>query len=248
MSLVLGWLISVGALASGRVAASDSVPRIACAPLVRSAAETPAVAADVWTTLTVHGGAVRWDLAADTPVRVWVQPRPMASVTWDDPASEWRSAVLDAVDAWSGIVPGLEFQPVRDSAEAQVVITWESSLSRPGRGDPGLGSGTVGRTHLAATDDGRAHAAHVLLAIAAPTGERYGVSEVRAVAQHEFGHALGLSHHAAAQSVMAAFIRVDRLDVGDRAALRLLYALPAGARCTRPATPPSHTRQRSALR
>jgi predicted Zn-dependent protease len=51
------------------------------------------------------------------------------------------------------------------------------------------------------------------------------------VVRHEFGHVLGLAHHAAPGSVMAPVVRATRLAPGDRDALRLLYRLPPGARC-----------------
>ena len=73
------------------------------------------------------------------------------------------------------------------------------------------------------------------LAIDAPTGERYSVADVRAVARHELGHVLGLGHHGSARSVMAPLVVAERLDDGDRTALRALYALPVGARCPLPA-------------
>jgi len=72
----------------------------------------------------------------------------------------------------------------------------------------------------------------VRLAIFAPNGERYSVDDVRAVARHELGHALGLAHHAAPTSIMAPLVRAERLSDDDRATLRALYALPIGARCS----------------
>ena len=71
-----------------------------------------------------------------------------------------------------------------------------------------------------------------------PEGERYSVEDVRAVARHELGHALGLAHHAAPTSVMAPLVRAERLTDEDRATLRALYALPIGARCTLPPSTP----------
>ena len=82
--------------------------------------------------------------------------------------------------------------------------------------------------------DGRALGAHVRLAVFAPGGERYSIDDVRAVARHELGHALGLAHHAAPTSVMAPLVRAEQLTDEDRATLRALYALPIGARCTLP--------------
>jgi hypothetical protein len=212
---------------SGNVPVAD-----ACAPLVHADVTAPAAALDVRTTLALHNGVVRWDVERG-PVRLWVQPRPVAESDANVPAGDWQRAVLDAASSWRGVVGGLAFRPVRDSADADVIVTWEREL-RASTGGSGLAWRTAGQTTLAPSDDGRAAAAHVRLAIAAPTGARYGLDDTRAVARHELGHALGLAHHAAANSVMAPLVRVDRLSADDRAALRLLYALPVGARCTAP--------------
>jgi predicted Zn-dependent protease len=229
MPFSLGWLFLLSPALGVGATPGDSTAAARCAPLREAAVRRPALAADVQSTLALHGAAVRWEPTAG-PIRVWVQPRPAFTVGWDHPAAEWRGAVLAAAGSWHRIVDGLEFRPVRDSASADVVVTWAapSSLADP-RGSE-LAAGTVGRTALR-DEYGRARAAHVRLAFADPGGSLYSVSDVRAVARHEFGHVLGLAHHAAANSAMAPVIRVDRLHAGDRDALRLLYALPAGARC-----------------
>ena len=233
MLLVLGSLTVSAVLAPSAPADSGAA---ACAALARAAVEAPEVAADVRATLALHGAVVRWHSTAE-PIRVWVQPRPVASASWEHPSPEWRDAVLDAAGSWDGVVPGVVFAPARDSASADVLVTWDGGLGLAGGESPGMSWRTAGRTMLAA-ERGRARRAHVRLAVSAPDGERYGVGDARAVARHEFGHVLGLAHHAARRSVMAPFVRVERLAPGDRAALRLLYALPAGAHCP-PASPAS---------
>lgn len=217
----------------------DSLIAAACQPLALAATRAPEPAADVQTTLALHNGAVRWDVTLG-PIRLWIQPRPAADVDPDHPGGEWHRAVLEAAASWRDVVPGLAFRVVRDSAEAEVIVTWERALHavRALRGSDDVSAlawRTAGQTTLTPADDGRAIAAQVRLSVAAPSGPRYGVEDTRAVARHELGHVLGLAHHAAANSVMAPLVRVDRLTIGDRAALRLLYALPIGARCTLPA-------------
>ena len=231
MLIVLGSLVVGGALAL-RPAPPPADSGAGCAALARATAEAPSVAADVRATLALHGAVVRWS-PADGPVRVWVQPRPVSSVNWEHPDPEWRDAVLGAAGSWRGVVPGLAYAPAADSATAHVVVTWDGGLGLAGDDAPGMSWRTAGRT-LLASDGGRARRAHVRLALVAPTGEPYGVGDVRAVARHEFGHVLGLAHHAARRSVMAPLVRVERLADSDRAALRLLYALPTGARCEPP--------------
>jgi hypothetical protein len=230
---LVAWLLSLATAAAppAAPAAADPGPAsAACAPLVRATVEQPGVAADVRTALALHGAAVRWEPSAG-PVLLWVQPRaPLASLGRDDGAAARRDMVLSAATAWRGIVPGLAFRAVADSAAAQVVVTWAGALDTGDGAAPGLAWGAAGRTALA-DRGGRAEAAHIRLALVAPSGEAYAAEDVRAVARHELGHALGLAHHASATSVMAPRVRAARLHAGDRAALRLLYALPAGARC-----------------
>jgi hypothetical protein len=195
-------------------------------------APSTTVADDLRAALRAHGGAVRWDLSRG-PVRFWVQRRPGVAADVSVTGAEWRRAIAVAADAWRDVVPGLAFTVEDDSARADVIVTWERDLaSAPADGD--LSFGAAGRTTLVPSPDGRALAARVRLAVFAPGGARYSIDDVRAVARHELGHALGLAHHAAPTSVMAPLVRAERLTDEDRATLRALYALPIGARCTLP--------------
>jgi Matrixin len=190
---------------------------------------SPSVVNDLRAALDAHGGAVRWDLGR-APVRLWVQRRPDMAADVSVTAAEWRRVVSAAADAWRGVVPGLQFTLELDSTRADVIVTWERDLeSAPAVGE--LAFRTAGRTTLVPGTDGRALTAHVRLAVFAPGGVRYSVEDVRAVARHELGHALGLAHHGAPTSVMAPLVRAEQLTDEDRATLRALYALPIGARC-----------------
>jgi hypothetical protein len=218
----------------GARAALDSIPSAACESLARAESALPEAAADVRATLAVHNGAVRWDVARG-PVRLWVQRRPRSATDVNRPRRAWEHVVRDAAAAWHQTTPGLEFRTWRDSATADVIVTWEHVLREPSD-DASLASSTAGRTTFVPAADGRATAARVRLAVFAPTGVPYALADTRAVATHELGHALGLAHHASATSVMAPLVTADRPSAGDREALRLLYSLPIGARCPGPAT------------
>jgi hypothetical protein len=188
------------------------------------------VAADLGAALDVHGGVVRWDPARG-PIRIWVQRRPDFAADVTVTPAEWKRAVLTTTEAWRDVVSGLAFALEPDSARADVVITWEHDLeSAPSSSE--LAFLTAGRTTLVPGGDGRALLAHVRLAVFGPGAVRYSVDDVRAVARHELGHALGLAHHRAPTSVMAPLVRTERLTTEDRSTLRALYSLPIGARCT----------------
>jgi hypothetical protein len=195
-----------------------------------SLALSDSTAANLGAALHAHGGVVRWDLARGS-IRVWMQRRPDAAADVSVTLAEWKRAVFAASEAWRDVVPGLAFALESDSAHADVIVTWEHDLeSEPASGE--LAFRTAGRTTLVPGDDGRALLAHVRLAVFAPGAVRYSVEDVRAVARHELGHALGLAHHRAPSSVMAPLVRAERLTEDDRSTLRALYSLPIGARCT----------------
>ena len=187
------------------------------------------VARDLRAALEAHGGVVRWD-GARGPVRLWVQRRPDFAADVSVTAAQWRLAVSAGTDAWRDVVPGLSFALQSDSSEADVIVTWVREL-RDTLTSGELAFRTAGRTTLVPAEDGRALLAHVRLAVYAPGAVRYAVDDVRAVARHEFGHVLGLAHHAAPSSVMSPLVRAERLSDGDRATLWALYGLPIGARC-----------------
>jgi len=237
--LLLEALVAIAATLSPVDASPDTtLAAKASATCPTGAALSDSAAANLAAALDVHGGAVRWDIERG-PIRIWVQRRPDFAADVDITSAEWRRTVLAAFDAWRDVVPGLTFALESDSAHAAVIVTWAHDLeSEPATGE--LAYRTAGRTTLVPDDAGRASLAHVRLAVFAPGAVRYSVEDVRAIARHELGHALGLAHHRAPSSVMAPLVRAGRLSSDDRATLRALYSLPIGARCV----PHAHDRQR----
>ena len=223
------------ALLPHAVPTADSLPALSCDARAASVA-APAHAGDLATALAAHGGVVRWATDAG-PVVVWLQDRPRDRAGARHAAAEWRTALADAVTAWTAIAPGLRLVVGRDSAAAQIRVVWAATLPTAPN-DPSAGalasltaSLTAGRTTLTPDASGRAVSALVVLAATAPNGALYQPRDVHAVAQHELGHALGLAHHAAPSSVMAPLVTAERIGDDDRAVLRALYALPVGAGC-----------------
>lgn len=202
---------------------SDSVPALACAAVTND---------DLAAAIAAHGGAVRWAVEERArPVTVWLQRRPTDAASARHDGREWQTALVDGITAWNGIVPGLRLAVADDSAAADVRVVWAPTLvTSPNDADAGaLASLTAGRTTLVPDDAGRAVTATVVLARTAPNGAPYLPRDVRAVTQHEIGHALGLAHHASPTSVMAPMVTAERIGDADRAVLRALYALPVGA-------------------
>jgi hypothetical protein len=225
-------------LLGAAAAAADSVPARECRALAAAMAPAP-VAEDLEAALAAHGGAVRWDVTGERPLTVWLQPRPRAVGPTLNTDGEWRAALAEGVLAWSDAVPGLRLAIGRDSATADVRVTWTATLPASAPGDPGAGAlgpnalaaFTAGRTTLVADPTGRAAAATVVLAARSGDGVPYQPRDARAVARHEMGHVLGLAHHASPTSVMAPLVAAERIGAADRAVLRALYTLPAGAAC-----------------
>jgi hypothetical protein len=223
-------------------AAADSATAPSCRVLAAAMAPEPLVP-DLAAALAAHGGAVRWVVAGRALV-VWLQPRPRGVGPTLNTAAEWQGALAEGVLGWSGAVPGLRLAIGRDSASADVRVVWTGTLPAAEQGDPAAGTFasttdassalagfTAGRTTLEPGPDGQAVAATVVLAARARDGVAYQPRDARAVVRHELGHALGLGHHASPASVMAPVVRAERIGEADRAVLRALYTLPAGAPC-----------------
>jgi predicted Zn-dependent protease len=156
----------------------------------------------------------RWsDKRAARPLRLAVV---RASV--DGFREEFAGNATWAVNRWNGVTP-LQLVPGADSAGADIVITWVDRLD----------SNRTGRTDITWDRSGLIHGAVVVLATHTPDGRRLDTRQMSALALHELGHALGLTHSPDPADALFPRTRALELTERDRRTARLLYSLPPGS-------------------
>jgi hypothetical protein len=173
--------------------------------------------------LEAHDGwNYRWRDRRGEPMRIWVQ-EPRAN-----PASDagWVLRVRESFSVWDGLGLPLTFTFIRDSARAEVHVTWVDRFTER----------MTGRTQWRNDADGWIVGASIELALHLPDGRRVTSDGVQAIARHEVGHLIGLDHTRDTTSIMAAQVFVTELSDSDRRTARLVYDLPAG-RLREPRTP-----------
>ncbi|MCU0636146.1 MAG: matrixin family metalloprotease [Gemmatimonadaceae bacterium] len=162
-----------------------------------------------------RGAAIaRWGDRRAEPIRLWIADG-SALEGWQPNDAE---LVRDAFDEWSATGIPVRFVLVRDSATANIRVHWTRRFEEP----------INGRTVWTRDAQYWIHAAEVVLALEHADGTRLDGLQVRAIALHEAGHALGLDHTRQPEHIMAAQVRARTLTDADRATVRLLYSIPAG--------------------
>lgn len=156
----------------------------------------------------------RWASRDDEPLTVWIKPTSKVS----DYTESYAARVRNAFEAWDALALPVHFTFVRDSAAAEVHVSWIDHFKEP----------ISGRTRWTRGDDWVITDANIVLAVHHSNGEQLDNDAMYAMALHEIGHLLGLDHTQDSLAVMAPKVRVRDLSEADRATVRLLYALPAG--------------------
>lgn len=155
----------------------------------------------------------RWSEHTADPLRVWIDSGSI--VTGEQ--SSFPAAVREAFNEWSCTGIPLQFVYVARPGDADIRVRWTEHL------DKKTGSTTWRTDHT-----GWMTVSEITLATHISSGNALDSRGMRAIALHEVGHALGLSHSIDAHDIMAPLVRVDDLSEPDRNTIRFLYSLPAG--------------------
>lgn len=159
------------------------------------------------------GWSYRWSDRRLEPMRVWIEPSTLAGYE-----SDFARAVEASFNDWALIGLPFLFTFVRDSARAEVHVTWVDRFE--GR--------MTGRTLWRHDQHGWITGGAIELALKLPDGRPVVLDGVRAIALHEVGHLVGLDHTSDHTSVMAAQVFVTQMSEADRRTARLIYDLPPG--------------------
>lgn len=155
----------------------------------------------------------RWPVDTLHPIRVWID----SSATIAGSQAGFPAAVRAAFADWTGTGIPLRVSFVASKDDADIRVRWTDYLNRK------TGS-TTWRTDRA----GYLTTGDITLATHISDGRALDSRGMRAIALHEVGHALGLSHSLDGHDIMASLVRVDGLSQPDRETIKLLYSLPAG--------------------
>ena len=157
----------------------------------------------------------RWPERLEKPIPVWIQPSSMVK-GWKP---EYVALARQAFTDWQETGIPIEFRFVADSAKAEVHLGWIDRFREP----------ISGRTLWARDDDWWILDGRISIAMHHRTGEALDPAAIKAITLHEVGHLIGLDHTRDPATIMTPRVRVRQLTVQDKATVRLLYTLPAGA-------------------
>jgi hypothetical protein len=157
----------------------------------------------------------RWPERSVKPLRVWVGSG-AGLRNWD---STHVRRVRDAFSEWSAVGIPVRFTFVKDSADADIHVTWTEQFT----------DAISGKTLWARDRHWWIVNGTITIALHHNHGEVLDGSAIKAIALHEVGHLLGLDHTMDTTNIMTPKVRVRALSEADRATLRLLYSLPPGS-------------------
>lgn len=166
----------------------------------------------------------RWDERPE--IRIGIQ-------SWADNPT-LVGEVVAAVREWRSLGVGMALLETTDTTDVQITVGWTKSFEAVPVGSDS--AGRTGLTRLETSPRGQILHAEITLAVADPKGRPLSAAQVRAIAMHELGHALGLPHSNDPADIMYPTVRRPSLSSRDRSTISLLYSLAPGA-LREPATP-----------
>jgi predicted Zn-dependent protease len=198
-------------------AAAPAAPAVASRPLRAIIAPEPGAEHYVDQLLEAQRGhVVRWE-RPDRPIRLWVPPLPAPP---GPGGADYPALVAQAMVAWNDVGLPVFFEPVPDSAGADVVVRWV-------RTDAEADVAGRARVRIAGGSD-HITAASVALTTHAPSGYPVPAGAMLGNALHELGHVLGIQHTGRPECVMFPIPQRAALCAADRETARRWYAMPVG--------------------
>lgn len=136
-----------------------------------------------------------------------------------------RHAVAEAMNEWATNVNALQFTQVLDKSSADIIVNFQNggaSGSGGGGSDKhsnGLGSirgsghtDIVGETILHGSNNGLIDGAQINIANAA-FGSLFSTAQIKQIAMHEIGHALGIGHANFVGDIMAPALNYEKVAI-----------------------------------
>jgi predicted Zn-dependent protease len=181
---------------------------------------------------------LRWH-PHEFPIKVYIARIPDNLKVED--TNLYPAVVKDAISAWRNANPMFRFEYVSSANKANIEINWRNYFE----GEYQWGEAML--PHPSISKDGKVnHTSEIRLAVRAQPGTAtfstqavlFSREELLAIATHEFGHALGLTHSGNPNDIMApAIFRFSantqwKISDRDRATLNRLYAIPLDTKAT----------------